>query len=225
MKWKTRLKKFYYVALSSIAGGLIGIVSGILIHEYIVSSWRHKTLSVDIDSASEILLVDYHYLSTDYTENTVYVQTQSENIYSIYKEQMTLLPPIEGGFSVSELYLLDEFSSSPIAVTHQGEDFQFFDGGWRSIKGLENSYWKAPSNNCAREWRYPPPIRGKVIDSEGFQFEHALARSEICYAIMDDGSLQVWTRTPNAFSLILTVGTSVPVGMIIGLIVGVRKYV
>ncbi len=212
------------MALSSIAGGLIGIALGILVYGYIFPFWERITIADKGIDAIEILLVDYLYLA-DYENNSVYVKTESGDIYSVHQKTWELLPPLDQEFSVSELYLVEPSVEAPlIAVTHQGEDFQLLEGEWKLSNIPKGSYWRAPSSNCATDWYLRLIIWRKVVDSDGFRFEHALANEDICYVLLDDGELQAWIRTTDAFSLLLTLKTSIVVSAVIGLFVGIRKY-
>jgi hypothetical protein len=224
MKWKSWLLALYELAFLSVTGGLVGIVLGFLVYGNIFPFWNSATIATNRSDIAGILFVDYYDMSDDFTKDAVYMKTHSGSIYSLSQGRWALLPPLENGFTVSEIRRRDGYDDSPIvAITHQKKDFQLLNGNWEPLLNSEKSYWGFAPKDCAKEWQPRPPIKGMVIDSTGVQLEHALATSEKCYVLLDGGVLQVWTRTIDAFSLMLTLATGLVIGAIIGFIFGLFK--
>lgn len=80
------------------------------------------------------------------------------------------------------------------------------------LEDHKEPFWGREPKQCS-DWRKRLSFR-KIIDSSGVSFAHALADSTKCYVLFDNGDLEVWTRTQDAFTLMGTLGVSALTGII-----------
>jgi hypothetical protein len=188
-------------------------MGGAFFYKLFLPPWKIIDIQSTHPDSLDILFVDYHYTSDDPVDDILYVKTQSGDIYSIFHNAWSSIPPLPSGNTISEIRRRDGYADSPIiAITSQDKVFQLIDNKWETLENPKEPYWGAEPLQCSN-WRKRLPIR-KIVDSAGVIFEHALADSTKCYVLFNDGSLEVWTRTQDAFSMIGTVGASTLLGAI-----------
>jgi hypothetical protein len=89
----------------------------------------------------------------------------------------------------------------------------------------------APTNltECATGWADqqlagPLLLDGVVVDSAGVRFKRPLSLILRCYVLLDDGRLQVWVHSSNAFDLLANWRLKIictAIGGVLGIIIGV----
>ena len=184
-------------ALFIAGGGLIGWLAIWIIafnSEPPPPSWDKVEIFSGRPDVIDILFIDH----TDFTEkiidDTVYVQTESGDVYSIFHREWQLLPSLPDGKTIQKIRLRDGYEDSPIvAITDENDSYQFIDNQWDLIQDYEEFSWGGNFYQCEKSI----PVENNVLDSEGVEFEHAIAAFYKCYILQDDGSLSAWTRTSS----------------------------
>lgn len=212
---KKSLLTFLLAGAFALIGSIVGIAIGGLLYGTLLSQWIVTSIGQVTDDAVDILFVDYQYLGAVQLEgNTLYVQTPSGEVYSVLRNRWQLLSPLPNGSSISQIWLRDWEVDAPIvAITTQGAAYQKIGGQWELIENRVEQFKGVTPTVCAAKWHLP--VAG-AIDSAGTVFSHALADEYVCYVLFNDGRLQVWTRTLDAFSLMRTL----VVGALVGLVAG-----
>jgi hypothetical protein len=203
--------KFLLKLLFSIIGCVIGTILGGVLYEFL-PFWTVIPMGQTSDSANHILFVNYTSFEAAGSEKaTVYLQTQTGEVYSFSQKKWQMLPTLPDGKTITQIRLKGWDDERIVAITAQGEAYQLLNEQWEFIPNQDFKGF-SPSA-CAAEW-YLPAIG--VKDSAGRSFGHALADEYVCYVLFNDGRLQVWTRTLDAFSLMLVL----VIGALVGLFVG-----
>jgi hypothetical protein len=221
MNFRSTLSNFLFTGTMMFIGGILGLVIGIFFYNAFLPPW--KTLEIDSTRTDtvDILFVDYHSTLDDPTDDILYIKTQSGDIYSVLHNEWSPIPLLPDGKTISEIMKRDGYDDSPmVAITTQNEVFQLVDNEWEVLEHPTEPFWGMKPRQCA-DWRKRLSFR-KVIDSSGVSFAHALADSTKCYVLFEDGNLEVWTRTQDAFSLMGTIGISVLLGAVLVSNVGFR---
>jgi uncharacterized protein YneF (UPF0154 family) len=119
-----------------------------------------------------------------------------------------------------------------LVATSDGGTFSFtlFEQDWKESSSINlnvvddscTPVWQKPeeaSNSNADIWN-PPPVKGKVIDSVGVRFERPLSLIVRCYVLLEDGRIDIWTRSDDVFRLMFSL--AIKMSMIIaGIFIGV----
>jgi hypothetical protein len=98
-----------------------------------------------------------------------------------------------------------------LVVTSDGETLSFtlFEHDWKA-SDLSNQYivddacapvWLKPADASDAELWNPPPVKGDIFDSVGVRFERPLSMIARCYVIMEDGRIEMWTRSADFLRL------------------------
>ncbi len=211
---KNSVPKFLLNIMFSLIGCIIGSVIGVTLYN-ILPFWTIIPIGQAAANTNDILFVKYQYLEASFLENaTLYIQTQSGDVYSLTQKKSQILPPLPDEKVVSQVQLKDWDSDAPIvAITTLGEVYQLLNGQWELIQDQTQDFKGITPKPCAAEW-YLPAVG--VRDSAGTVFSHALADEYVCYLLFNDGRLQVWTRTLDAFSLMGVLVISALVGLVVG---------
>lgn len=197
--------------LFSLIGCVIGAILGGVLYE-LLPFWTIIPMGQTADNANHILFINYPYLgATDSEKATVYIQTQSGDVYSFAQKKWQMLPTLPNGKTITQIRLKDWDDERIVAITAQGEAYQLLNEQWEFIPNQDFKGF-TPSA-CAAKW-YLPAIG--VKDSAGRSFGHALADEFVCYVLFNDGRLQVWTRTLDAFSLMFVLVIGALVGFFVG---------
>lgn len=201
----------------AVIGSIAGIIIAGLVYEILLPFWTVTSIGQAIDGATDILFVDYKYWEgTQLENNTLFIQTQSGDVYSVDQDRRHPISRLPDGQTISQIWLQDWDADAPIiAVTDQGNDYQLVDDQWELVENPTNEFKGFTPRTCADQWYLP--VFG-VTDSAGTVFSHALANEYVCYVLFSDGRLQVWRRTQDAFSLM----GSLALGAVIGLVVGLN---
>jgi hypothetical protein len=97
-----------------------------------------------------------------------------------------------------------------------------FQKDWHLVESVPENDYEFPL--CATEWKDHPPVSAGIIDSAGVRFERPLSTIVRCYVLFKDGSLQVWTRSTDVFSLMTIVSVGGLLGFILGMTIGVSVW-
>lgn len=186
---------------------------GIFFYDFFLPPWKTLEIQSTHTDGVDILFVDYHSTEDDPTDDILYIQTQSGNIYSVFHNEWLPIPSLPSGNVISEIKKRDGYADSPIVViTTQNKVFQLINNKWEMLEDHKEPFWGREPKQCS-DWRKRLSFR-KIIDSSGVSFAHALADSTKCYVLFDNGDLEVWTRTQDAFTLMGTLGVSALTGII-----------
>jgi len=212
---KKSLRTFLLAGSFALIGGIIGIAIEALLYGTVLPLWSAKSIGQTSEQAADILFVDYQYAEATHLEgNTLFVETRSGEIYSVFQNTWNLLSPLPDENTISQIRLSDWEADAPIvAIADQGVTYQLVDNQWETIEGNVEQFKGFTPKVCADEWHLPAT---GVIDSAGTVFSHALADEYVCYVLYGNGQLQVWTRTRDAFSLMGSLVISGLVGLIAG---------
>jgi hypothetical protein len=130
------------------------------------------------------------------------------------------ISPFQGAKSI--LHVDAHFSPTDdvlYIVSENGTVFYntLFQNEWQVAPPIPKQEYNLPS--CPPEWDIP--IKNNVIDSVGINISDIDTTSvSRCYALFNDGSIEVWTRTQSTFYAILAYAGG-GLGLIIGSIIGV----
>ncbi len=94
-----------------------------------------------------------------------------------------------------------------------------FQEDWLPVQSVPENNYEFPS--CATEWKDHPPVTNGIADSLGVRFERPVSTIVRCYVLLDNGSLQVWTRSTDVFSLMTMVMKTGLLGLIVGFIISI----
>lgn len=122
-----------------------------------------------------------------------------------------------------ELFQDDVNQDNVILRTEDGKYFSYHWNKWQQAELSQVNLSDYPYNyRACDEWASPPPATylRRTKDSFGFDFAHAIANSARCYILFPDGSLELWTRDYDAFSLFFIGTSSLFFGMLVGGILG-----
>lgn len=196
---KNSLLIFLVKILLSLTGCIIGsILAGVLYH--FLPFWTITPFGQAAADSRDILFVNYLYPeATSLEKNILYIQNQSGEVYSLAENSMQTLPSLPDGKTILQIQIMTwSFDAPIVAKTAHGETFQLLKGQWEVIPDQKLDFKGFSVEPCAAEWLLPAI---GVQDSAGTVFRHALANEYVCYLLFDDGRLQIWTRTLDAFSL------------------------
>jgi hypothetical protein len=213
---KKSLRVFLIAMGRALIGGIVGIAIGILVYGRVLPFWTVMSIGSAPKDADDILSVNFKYLSALHLEeNIIFIQSQSNEIYFGFDHNWERLSPLPNGHSVSRIWFRDnEEHESILANDDQGEVFQMTNGRWELLTNYTDQFRGFNSVECAKEW-YLPVFH--AVDSAGVVFAHALANEDICYILLEDGRLQVWTRATDVFSLFNFIAVVALIGMVIGI--------
>ena len=213
MNGRSVLSNILFKATLIVGGGLLGLVAGIFVYEFFLPPWKTLEIQSTYTNGVDILFVDFYRTDDDPADDVLYIRTQLGDIYSVSNNQWLLIPSLPGENAILEIKRRDGYADSPIvAITPDNKVFQLIDNKWEALEDPKEPFWGVEPKQCSN-WRKRLSFR-KIIDSSGVSFAHALADSEKCYVLFDDGDLEVWTRTQDAFTLMGTLGISVLIGIV-----------
>jgi multisubunit Na+/H+ antiporter MnhB subunit len=94
-----------------------------------------------------------------------------------------------------------------------------FQKEWYPVEVAPKNDYEFPK--CATEWKDHPPTKSEIIDSIGVRFERPISTILRCYVLYKNGTLQVWTRSTDVYSWMITIVAGGLLGFIIGITTGV----
>jgi hypothetical protein len=221
MNFRSILSNILFTGTLIVAGGILGLIVGAFFYEFFLPPWKTLEIQSTWTDGVDILFVDYHSTEGDPANDILYIRTQSGDMYSVLHNEWSFIPPLPSGNTISEIKRRDGYADSPIvAITTQSKVFQLVDNKWEMMENHKEPFWGMEPEQCA-DWRKRLSFR-KVIDSSGVSFAHALADSTKCFVLFDNGDLEVWTRTQDAFTLMGTLGIGALIGIIALSTIGFR---
>lgn len=202
-------------------GGILGVVIGLALTKYL-PPWRNVILGSAPEGAIDILFVVYRSSLDDFSQDSVYVKTRSGDVYSVFQHEWRRLEPLPNDKPIAAIRFRDNRYDEPIvAITNQDEAFELADGHWKLLSDGKIPLEEDEPVACATEWEEPPPLGQEALDSVGVRFERPISAIERCYVLLDNGSLQVWTRATDVFTLMRIIGISTGTGIAIGIAIGI----
>ena len=131
------------------AGGILGLVLGIIFYKNFLPPWKTiKIISAHTDGIN-ILFVDYHSTEDDPTDDVVYINTQSGDIYSVFHNEWSSIPLLPDGKTISEIMKRDGYDDFPIvALTTQNEVFQLVDDKVEILENPTEPFWDEAQTVC-----------------------------------------------------------------------------
>jgi hypothetical protein len=119
---KKSLRAWLLTGALALIGSFVGIISAGLLYETLLPLWTVTSIGQTIDGATDILFVDYKYPEAVHLEdNTLFIQTQSGDVYSMNQDGWRPLSPLPDGQTISQIWLRDWEADAPIiAVATQG---------------------------------------------------------------------------------------------------------
>lgn len=124
----------------------------------------------------------------------------------------------------------DPIGDTVYVTTEDGAVYSntLFKREWNTTESIpiwDYEYWTI----CAPEWPGaqsgsliwdPPPVVGSVKDSVGIRIERPLSIIVRCYVLLEDETLEVWTRGEDAYSMIGRTLVFTFSGILLGTILG-----
>lgn len=89
-----------------------------------------------------------------------------------------------------------------------------FEAQWQPVEAAPQPEGQHAA--CTDGRRDGPPVKSGIVRSAGFRFERPLSTILRCYVLLDDGRLQVWTRSTDVFGLLTTIIMGGALGLVAG---------
>lgn len=130
------------------------------------------------------------------------------------------IQPLQGAKDIVQVDIRsmrnDPTQDTLYVVAQDGQIFSntLFQSNWQPVKAVPQP--GAPLTTCSDGRQAYLPAESGIVRSVGFQFEHTLSTTVRCYILLDDGRLQVWTRSTDMFKLL----TAIMLGGAAGLVGG-----
>lgn len=151
--------------LFSLIGCVIGAILGGVLYE-LLPFWTVIPMGQTSDNANHILFINSTSFEAAGSEKaTVYLQTQTGEVYSFSQKKGQILPTLPNGKTITQIRLKGWDDERIVAITAQVEAYQLLNEQWEFIPNQDFKGF-TPSV-CAAEW-YLPAIG--VKDSAGRSF-------------------------------------------------------
>lgn len=197
-----------------ILGGFLGSVFALLAYELPLGTISY--IGASPDTAVDIMYVDYHYPAAgNFDKNILYFQNSTQEIVFGPPDSWKTLLPLPDDHVVKSVWR-EHYGTYEglVAKADNGASYRLIGDRWERIMDPSKLVRKGNPYHCSSEWMLPV---FQVQDSEGRVFSHALADDYVCYILRNDGRIQVWSRTRDAFSLLFSLLIGAGVGAVIGI--------
>ncbi len=222
MTLKPACKNVGIIALFVLAGVLVGLVAGQLIHHFFLPPWHSTQVDTDDLKITEIISITYTFAEEEHLHDRLFVKTENGDLYTRVKGLWQPLPALAEGYTplIFASVKTANDSNDLVLLTGQGQNFQLIAGQWQPVAAVEYAYGWYDSDDCAKAWQPRPPLGANVLDSAGKQHHHALSVFKKCYVLRQNGSIQVWTRWQDVFSMMGISVTAIIGGGVLGGLIG-----
>jgi hypothetical protein len=208
-----------------LVGGLVGAGSGFGLGLFLFTDyyppWKVQSLGNAPDQATDVVATISGSFTTDASRDIVFVSTASGDIHSLFQGYWERLPSFPVGIGVPAYQTSfdgrNEFLS---AVTDQGASFQLIDDQWATVPAELTPLRRIDKPLCA-EWRGQIGTPD-VLGSSGYRFERPISTMVKCHVLLTDGTLQVWSRATDAYTLLLFLVFTTGLGASVGVFTSLR---